>query len=92
MPVEITNTRKLRANAGSNRITVAELRRFIAGLSDGQAVDVGVTKGYSDMRESTPDSVTLTINLPEPAATHLPQYPPGARGGTWQGDVPVEPR
>lgn len=84
MAVSIVNKRILTANAGTAAMTVGELKQLIVGLADEQRIALSVHKGYSDPRESSPDSIELTINDPRPAGNpHLPHYPPGVRGGPY---------
>ena len=84
MPVSIVNKRVLTAGAGTTAMTVGELKRLIEGLADNQPIALAIHRGYSDPRESTPDSIELTISdpLPAPAFGAIPPYPPGARGGS----------
>lgn len=86
--LEITNTRKL--TLGGKKVVVRDLRQLLAGVADSAEVSIEVYRG--DIREG--DTTTLTVNMLNPIHSHGPgpQYPPGVRGGTWQGDVPVDPR
>ncbi len=85
MSVQIVNQRILTASAGVAALSVDELRRLIGGLAGDQKIDLAVTPGYSDPRESSPASIKLTINDPRPDG-------PIMRGAAWQGDIPSVPR
>lgn len=84
MAVKLVNQRILTASAGATSMTVGELKQLVDGLAEDQQIALSVTTGYSDPRESSPDSITLTINDPRPAPSpHRPppHYPIGVRGG-----------
>jgi hypothetical protein len=77
MGVQFVNKRVLTI---TRELTVGDLQQLVAGLAASQRISVAIHRGYSDPRESTPDSVELTINNPQPAGHgHLPVYPEGVR-------------